>query len=124
MPHNKSLQTDRGRITAFRGSMVTRRPRLMSFVVRPPEARRMGTLELQVGDGVGVAHVLPPDPGPNNGGYLGRVSPGGPFHGIGFDELRALGTGRHQFSLDERAGSVRGGEPEYESEGDRKSTRL
>src|ERR1043166_2953476 len=28
--HNKSLQTDRGRITVFRSSLVSRRPRLLS----------------------------------------------------------------------------------------------
>jgi hypothetical protein len=76
----------------------------------------MGTLELQVGDGVVFAHYMPPNAGPNNGGHLGRVYPGGTFHGVGFDELRALGTGRHNFLLDERARSERGREPAYESE--------
>ena len=76
----------------------------------------MGTLELQVSDDVVFAHYLPADAGPNNGGYLGRVYPGGSFHGVGFDELRALGTGRHAVAVDERARSARGREPEYESE--------
>ncbi|XXX75541.1 hypothetical protein WMF30_48615 [Sorangium sp. So ce134] len=76
----------------------------------------MGTLELQIGNRVVFAHYLPADAGPNNGGYVGRVFPGGTFHGVGFDELRALGTGRHQLALDERARSEPGHEPQYESE--------
>jgi hypothetical protein len=76
----------------------------------------MGTLTLEVGDGVVFAHYLPPNAGPNIGGYLGRVYPRGTFHGVGFDELRALGTGHHPFVLDDGAPSKRGMEPEYESE--------
>ena len=34
---------DRGRITVFRGSKVTQRPRLLSYVV--PEARRVGRID-------------------------------------------------------------------------------
>jgi len=76
----------------------------------------MGTLELQARDGVVYAHYLPANAGPGNGGYLGRVYPGGTFHGVGFDELRALGSGRHRFALDELARSEPGWEPQYESE--------
>ena len=75
-----------------------------------------GTLELQITDDAVFAHYMPPNAGPNIGGYLGKVYPSGNFHGVGFDELRALGTGRHRFVMDERAHSVRGREPEYESE--------
>ncbi|WP_437315837.1 DUF6210 family protein [Sorangium sp. So ce385] len=81
-------------------------------------------LELQVGARVVFAHYLPADAGPNNGGYLGLVYPGGTFYGVGFDELRALGTGRHQLALDERARSERGREPEYESEWQRQFERF
>lgn len=76
----------------------------------------MGTLELQVGDEVVFAHFRSEKAGAVIGGSLGRVFPGGSFKGIGYAELRALGTGRHQVSVDGRAQSQGGREPKYDSE--------
>lgn len=76
----------------------------------------VGTLTIQVGDGVIYAFSRPPNPGPNVGGYLGRIFPAGSFHGLTFDEMLALGTGQHPITIDERARSNSGDEPEYDSE--------
>ena len=80
----------------------------------------VGTLELQAGRNVVFAYFHSAD----DGGYLGQVYPGGHFHGVGFDELHTLGTGRHQVALDERAKSEQGQEPEYESESQRRFERF
>jgi hypothetical protein len=58
----------------------------------------------------------PPDAGPNVGGYLGSVFPGGRFKGLGYDELLALGTGRREVLVDEAAPSTRGSEPLFFAE--------
>jgi hypothetical protein len=76
----------------------------------------VGALELQVAEDVVFAHFLPANAGPNSSGYLGRVYPGGHFKGVGFDELRVLGTGWHSVAIDERVLSEGGREPECESE--------
>ncbi len=76
-------------------------------------------LELQVGDAVVFAYYQPPDAGPDVGGYLGRVRAGGQFKGLDFDQLRYLGSGRHDVILDERRRDRPGAEPEYRSEHDR-----
>ncbi len=84
----------------------------------------MGSLELQVGDGVVFAHYMPPDAGPNNGGYLGRVFPGGSFLGIGYDQLFALGTGAHHVLADERSKRNNSDEPGDQAAEDRAIGRL
>ena len=84
----------------------------------------MGTLKLQVGDGTVFAYYLPSNAGPNVGGYRGQVFPGGHFKGVGFEQLRALGNGRHEFALDERIRSERGREPEFESDWHRQFERF
>ncbi|WP_020470034.1 hypothetical protein [Zavarzinella formosa] len=71
----------------------------------------MGTLELQVDGNVVFAHYMPPEAGPNNGGYLSRIFPGGSFKGISHNQLIALGTGSHYLLADERAGGLKGEEP-------------
>ena len=87
--------------------------------------QRMGKLELQVqGEAVVFAHYLPSDAGPNNGGYISRVYPGGTFKGLGFGVLWALGTGSHKLALDERVQSIPGREPEYDSEWRRRFERF
>jgi hypothetical protein len=45
---------------------------------------------------------LAPDACPNNGGYVGRVFPGGEFHDLTYDQLVVLGTGKHEVLIDER----------------------
>jgi hypothetical protein len=74
-------------------------------------------LTVQVEDDEVFAHYLSPDAGPNNGGYLGQVFPDGNFKGLTFEQLRALGSGQHDVTVDERARSDRGcepGRPEYD----------
>ncbi len=51
-------------------------------------------LQLQVGSGVVFAFYQPPNAGPNVGGYLGRVWPGGEFKGLSYDQLRSPGLRR------------------------------
>jgi hypothetical protein len=41
-PPNKSLDADRGRLLSFRGVASLRRPRQVSFIVRPQRDARMG----------------------------------------------------------------------------------
>jgi hypothetical protein len=65
-------------------------------------------LVLEVADSEIFAFYQPPDAGPNVGGYLGRVFPGGNFHGLSHRELLALGSGCYEVEVDERAGSERG----------------
>ena len=84
----------------------------------------MRSLELQVGDGVLFAHYMPPNAGPNCGGYLGRVFPGGSFLGIGYDQLSTLGTGSHNVLADERAEQCNGEEPREQTAEDRLVGRL
>jgi hypothetical protein len=60
-------------------------------------------LTLEVYDDVVFAHYCPNDAGPNVGGYLGRVYPGGIFLGATWDQLQSLGNGTHDVILDERA---------------------
>lgn len=84
----------------------------------------MGTLELQIADDVVFAYYRRADAGPCTGGYLGLVYADGHFKGVGFDELQALGTGRHAVALDERVRSELGQEPRYESEWQRLFARF
>lgn len=58
------------------------------------------------------AYYQPPTAGPNVGGYLGTVFPGGSFLGLRYDALFVLGTGYHEVIADERAERSRGNEPE------------
>ena len=62
------------------------------------------------------AFYLPKDAGPNIGGYLGRIYPGGSFHGLGYQELLTLGSGSHDVEIDERARSERGNTPAVQAQ--------
>ncbi len=73
-------------------------------------------LFIEVADGEILVHYLAPDAGPNNGGYLGRVFPGGNFHGLSYRKLLALGSGSHEVEVNERASSNRGNEPTCSAE--------
>ena len=64
-------------------------------------------------DDVVFCHYCPENAGLNVGGYLGRVYPGGDFHGVSFDKLLVLGTGEHSVMVDERADSKPGNKPDY-----------
>jgi hypothetical protein len=77
-------------------------------------------LTVHVEDDEVFAHYLPPDAGPNNGGYLGRVLQAGHFKGLAFEQLRALGAGQHDVALDECASSDPGREPDGRTEYDRR----
>lgn len=63
-------------------------------------------LTLEVYDNEIFAHYCPDDAGPNVGGYLGRIFPGGSFLGAPFEQLCALGSGTHDVALNERTDST------------------
>jgi hypothetical protein len=66
------------------------------------------------------AHYREPNAGPNNGGCVASIYPGGRFLGLTFEQLRALGSGVHQVEVpDERDMSSTGEEPTYKSERER-----
>jgi hypothetical protein len=77
-------------------------------------------LTVHLDDDEVFAHYLPPDAGPNNGGYLGRVFPDGHFKGLAFEQLRALNSGQHDVAVDEHTRSDPGREPEGRTEYDRR----
>jgi hypothetical protein len=82
-------------------------------------------LELQVTDDVVFAHYRPSDAGPNAGGYVAQVWPGGAFLGCNFDRLKAMGTGQHAVDLDEECEEdLKGVEPEFDSEWRREFERF
>ncbi len=75
-------------------------------------------LTLEVYDDEIYVHYLPNDAGPNVGGYLGRVFPGGGFMNATWEELQHLGSGTHDVTLDEHAHrefteEYRGKEPKH-----------
>jgi hypothetical protein len=81
-------------------------------------------LRLEVDDAEILVCYKPPNAGPNVGGYLGLVGPGGSFKGLGHDTLMRLGTGWHDVLVDERARSVRGTTPIEQTEDDRLFRKL
>jgi len=62
-------------------------------------------------------HYRPDDAGVNNGGYLGRVYPGGRFKNIHYDDLLVLGTGQHKVVVNEKVSTIRGNQPDEDFSG-------
>src|SRR4051812_11597199 len=81
-------------------------------------------LVLEVGAPEIRAFYQPPGAGPNVGGYLGRVFPGGNFLGISYEQLRALGNGSHEVVAEERTRGSSGAEPPNQTEDQRRLDEL